>query len=43
MCRRDFLTLQRVVIATPAGFEERFICGTNLTCQLPSVVPAVQV
>ena len=43
MCRREFLTLQRVVIATPAGFEERFICGTNLTCQLPSVVPAVQV
>ncbi len=42
-CRRDFPTLQRVVIATPAGFEERFICGTNLTCQLPSVVPAVLV
>jgi hypothetical protein len=43
MCRRDFPTLWRVVIATPAGFEERFICGTNVTCQLPSVVPAVQV
>ena len=43
LCRRDFPTLWRIVIATPAGFEERFICGTNLTCQLPSVVPAVQV
>jgi len=43
LCRRDFPALWRVVIATPAGFEERFICGTNLTCQLPSVVPAVQV
>jgi hypothetical protein len=43
MCRRDFPTLWRVVIGTPAGFEERFICGTNLTCQMTSLVPAVRV
>jgi hypothetical protein len=43
MCRRDFPRLRRVVIGTPAGFEERFICGTNLTCQMQSLVPAVEV
>jgi hypothetical protein len=43
MCRRDFPRLWRVVIGTPAGFEERFICGTNLTCQMQSLVPAVEV
>jgi hypothetical protein len=43
MCRRDFPTLWRVVIGTPAGFEERFICGTNVTCQMTSLVPAVRV
>jgi hypothetical protein len=35
--------LWRVVIATPAGFEERFLCGTTTTCQMRSHVPAVQV
>jgi hypothetical protein len=43
MCRRDFATLWRVVIGTPAGFEERFLCGTNLTYQMQSIVPAVRV
>ena len=43
MCRREFPSLWRVVISTPDGFEERFICGTNSTCQMPSLVTAVQV
>ncbi len=43
MCRREYPTLWRVVIATPAGFEERFLCGTTTTCQMRSHVPAVQV
>jgi len=42
-CRRDFPSLWRVVIGTPAGFEERFICGTSVTCQMSSAAPAVQV
>ena len=43
MCRREYPSLWRVVISTPAGFEERFICGTTATCQMPSLVRAVQV
>jgi hypothetical protein len=43
MCRREYPMLWRVVIATPAGFEERFLCGTTTTCQMRSHVPAVQV
>ncbi len=43
MCRREYPNLWRVVIATPAGFEERFICGTTFACQMVSLVPAVQV
>jgi hypothetical protein len=31
-----------VVIATPAGFEERFICGTTNACQMASFAPALQ-
>jgi hypothetical protein len=43
MCRREYPNLWRVVIATPAGFEERFLCGTTVTCQMRSLVTAVQV
>ncbi|HEX7496062.1 MAG TPA: hypothetical protein VF349_05470 [Candidatus Limnocylindrales bacterium] len=43
MCRREYPSLWRLVIQTPHGFEERFLCGTSVTCQMPSVVPAVQV
>ena len=43
MCRREYPDLWRVVIATPAGFEERFLCGTTVTCQMPSLVRAVKV
>ncbi|MFI5260122.1 MAG: hypothetical protein ACHQ01_11045 [Candidatus Limnocylindrales bacterium] len=43
MCRREYPHLWRVVIATPAGYEERFLCGTTVTCQMPSRVPAVEV
>jgi hypothetical protein len=43
LCRRDYPTLWRVVIATPAGFEERFICGTTHACQMASFAPALQV
>ena len=43
MCRRDYPSLWRVVIQTPAGFEERFICGTSITCQMRSLAPAAQV
>jgi hypothetical protein len=42
LCRRDYPTLWRVVIATPAGFEERFICGTTPACQMASFAPALQ-
>lgn len=42
-CRREYPNLWRLVIRTPFGFEERFVCGTSLTCQMPSLVPAVQV
>lgn len=43
LCSRDYPTLWRVVIAAPAGFEERFICGTTHACQMVSFVPAFQV
>jgi hypothetical protein len=43
MCRREYPSLWRLVIQTPNGFEERFVCGTSVTCQMPSVVPAVPV
>lgn len=43
MCRREYPTLWRVVIATPAGYEERFLCGTTATCQMTSLVTAVPV
>jgi hypothetical protein len=43
MCRREHPSLWRLVIQTPNGFEERFVCGTSVTCQMPSVVPAVRV
>jgi hypothetical protein len=43
MCRREYPSLWRIVISTPAGFEERFVCGTTVTCQMPSLVTAVQV
>jgi hypothetical protein len=43
MCRREYPSLWRLVIQTPSGFEERFVCGTSVTCQMPSLVPAVQV
>lgn len=42
-CHREHPTLWRVVISTPAGFEERFICGTTFACQMFSLVPAVAV
>jgi hypothetical protein len=43
MCRREYPSLWRLVIQTPYGFEERFVCGTSVTCQMPSVLPAVPV
>jgi hypothetical protein len=43
MCRREYPSLWRIVISTPAGYEERFVCGTTVTCQMPSLVAAVQV
>jgi hypothetical protein len=43
MCRREYPSLWRLVIQTPNGFEERFVCGTSVTCQMPSVEPAVPV
>jgi hypothetical protein len=42
LCSGEFPTLWRIVIATPAGYEERFVCGTTVTCQTPSLVAAVQ-
>ena len=42
-CRREYPNLWRLVIRTPSGFEERFVCGTSLSCQMPSLVPAIQV
>lgn len=42
-CRREYPNLWRLIIRTPFGFEEQFVCGTGLTCQMPSLVPAVQV
>jgi hypothetical protein len=43
MCRREYPSLWRLVIQTSKGFEERFVCGTSVTCQMPSVEPAVPV
>ncbi len=43
MCRREFPNLWRVVISTPSGYEERFLCGTTATCQMHSLVTAIQV
>jgi hypothetical protein len=42
-CGRGYAALWRVVAATPAGFEERFLCGTSPACQSPSQVPPIQV
>jgi hypothetical protein len=42
VCRREFPTLWRIVVQTQAGYEEHFVCGTTTTCQVPSVVTAVQ-
>jgi hypothetical protein len=42
-CGRDYPNLWRVVIPTSAGYEERFLCGTTVSCQMPSLVPATQV
>ncbi|MGA3057426.1 MAG: hypothetical protein ABSE70_05230, partial [Candidatus Limnocylindrales bacterium] len=33
-CRREYPSLWRLVIQTPSGFEERFVCGTSVTCQM---------
>ena len=43
MCHREYPELWRVVIATPAGFEERFLCGSSFACQMVSLVTAVRV
>ena len=43
MCGREFATLWRVVISTPAGYEERFVCGTSFACRLPTVIAAIPV
>jgi hypothetical protein len=42
-CGRGFATLWRVVVATPAGVEERYLCGSSAACQSPSLVPPIQV
>jgi hypothetical protein len=42
-CGRGFAALWRFVAATPAGCEERFLCGTSPACQAPSQVPPIQV
>jgi hypothetical protein len=42
VCRREFPALWRVVVQTRAGYEEHFVCGTTPTCQVPSLVTAVQ-
>lgn len=43
MCRREFVSLWRVVISTPFGFEERFVCGSSTSCRLPAVTQPTQV
>ena len=43
LCRREYPSLWRLVIRTPSGYEERFACGTSVTCQMTSLVPAVQI
>ena len=42
-CHGEHAHLWRVVVATAAGFEERFLCGTSPACQMASLVPAVKV
>lgn len=39
-CRREHPSLWRVVVATPYGYEERFLCGSTVACQMPSLVVA---
>ena len=41
-CGRDYPSLWRVVIATPTGFEERFLCGSTPTCQMRSLVVPIR-
>jgi hypothetical protein len=43
LCRREFVSLWRVVISTPSGFEERFVCGSSTSCRLPAVTQPTQV
>jgi hypothetical protein len=42
-CGREFPTLWRLVVLTPAGYQERFVCGTSPSCQMPFAAPALQV
>jgi hypothetical protein len=42
-CLREYSDLWRIVIATPAGYEERFLCGSTVACQMPSLVVATKV
>jgi hypothetical protein len=42
-CFREYSYLWRIVIATPAGYEERFLCGSTAACQMPSLVVATKV
>jgi len=43
LCRREFASLWRIVIRTPNGFEERFVCGDPAGCALTSAAPPLQV
>jgi hypothetical protein len=42
VCGREFGGLWRIVVQTPGGFEEHFVCGDPATCAVPSLVPPVQ-
>jgi len=42
-CRQEHANLWRVVVATPTGYRERFLCGATAACQAPSLVVATQV
>jgi hypothetical protein len=42
-CGCDYPNLWRVIVATPAGYEERFLCGSRPACQTRSVAAPVWV
>ena len=42
-CGGESPSLWRLVVLTPAGYEERFVCGTSPSCQMSFAAPALQV